>query len=260
MQPEILTAIITIAVLIGVVGIRSATKGRVEITLNDAVIAAISAALVLLVTGKLSKVVVGQEGVTIETAKAAILASADRPIDQQVKPLPVAPLEQATKEGLQKLAVIIREKVQGLDFILSAGGYDPIILRSYLDELVRYDFFRFVVILNPDGTLFGMLDARSLLASLETPDSGLTFQSFVAVLNRGSEADKQFLQSMSGFTPAKAAVTKDADKRQVLDQMEQSGRSWLPVVAQGRLVGIVEQSRLTASMIIDVTDQLRSQK
>jgi hypothetical protein len=38
------------------VALRSATGGKVQITLNDAVIAAIAAALALLVTGKLSKV------------------------------------------------------------------------------------------------------------------------------------------------------------------------------------------------------------
>jgi hypothetical protein len=75
-----MTAIITITVLAGVVALRSATAGKVEITLNDAIIAAIAAVLALLVSGKLSKVVVGSEGVTIETARDAILSSAAKPI------------------------------------------------------------------------------------------------------------------------------------------------------------------------------------
>jgi hypothetical protein len=90
---ELITAIITLAVLGGVVALRSATGGRVEVTLNDAIIAAIAAALALLVSGKLSKVVVGSEGVTIETAREAILSSTAQPIAEQVKPLPVAPIE-----------------------------------------------------------------------------------------------------------------------------------------------------------------------
>jgi hypothetical protein len=81
---ELITAIITVAVLVGVVALRSATGGEVEITLNDAIIAAIAAALALLVSGKLSKVVVGGEGVTIERARDAILSSAAQPISQQV--------------------------------------------------------------------------------------------------------------------------------------------------------------------------------
>jgi CBS-domain-containing membrane protein len=54
-------------------------------------------------------------------------------------------------------------------------------------------------------------------------------------------------------------VTKKSDKRDVLDRMEKSGRDWLPVVnAQGQLDGIVDRSRLTASMILDVTNQLKA--
>lgn len=95
MKFELVIAVITIAVLAGVVTLRSVTARKVEVTLNDALIAAIAAALALLVSGKLSKVVVGTEGVTIETTKEAILSAAAKPIAQQVKPLPVLPLEQA---------------------------------------------------------------------------------------------------------------------------------------------------------------------
>jgi CBS-domain-containing membrane protein len=59
--------------------------------------------------------------------------------------------------------------------------------------------------------------------------------------------------------PTEDAVTKQSDKRDVLTRMEKSGRDWLPVVsANGQLDGIVERSRLTASMILDVTNQLQA--
>ena len=52
-------------------------------------------------------------------------------------------------------------------------------------------------------------------------------------------------------------MTDGADKRQVLARMEETGRDWLPVIgANGGLEGIVERSRLTASLILDVTDRL----
>jgi hypothetical protein len=42
--------------------------------------------------------------------------------------------------------------------------------------------------------------------------------------------------------------------------METSNRDWLPVVgANGQLAGIVERSRLVASLILDVTNQLTNQ-
>jgi CBS-domain-containing membrane protein len=78
-------------------------------------------------------------------------------------------------------------------------------------------------------------------------------------LNRASDADKLKLAQLPSFVPSSDAVTKKSDKRDVLDRMEKSGRDWLPVVnAQGQLDGIVDRSRLTASMILDVTNQLKA--
>jgi signal-transduction protein with cAMP-binding, CBS, and nucleotidyltransferase domain len=104
-----------------------------------------------------------------------------------------------------------------------------------------------------------MVDARSLLAALEDPGSGETFQDFATLLNHGSDADRHKLAQLPDFVPAEDAVTKQSDKRDVLTRMEKSGRDWLPVVsANGQLDGIVERSRLTASMILDVTNQLQA--
>jgi CBS domain len=260
MRIELVTAAIAVGVLVAVVALRSATSRRWEITLNDALIAAIAVALVLLVSGNISKFNLTTSGVTFEMAKTAILASADRPIEQQVAPLPVLPLEEASKGGVTEIPEMVRRKVQGLDFVLGFGGYDANAMKTYLETLTRYDFFRLVVIQSRDRKLVGVLDARSLLAFLQDPSSGETFQDFAALLNHASDADRNKLEKFPGFVPAKDAVTANTDKRDVLDRMEKSGRSWLPVVdPEGRLAGIVEQSRLTASMIIDVTDRLRAE-
>jgi hypothetical protein len=257
---ELITAIITVVVLGGVVALRSATGGRIQVTLNDAIIAAIAAALALLVSGKLSKLGIGPEGVTIETAKEAILSSTALPIAQQVKPLPVASVEQALKGGVGEIPDMVRRRVQGLDFVLGLGGYEWNILKAYLETLTRYDFFRFVIVLAPDQKLFGIIDARSLLATLEDSTSGMTFQEFASLLNRANDADRHRLAQLPGFVPASDAVTKQLEKREVLDRMEKSGRDWLPVVtAQGQLEGVVDRSRLTASIILDVTNQLRAE-
>ena len=259
MKFELIIAVITIAVLAGVVTLRSVTASKVEITLNDALIAAIAAALALLVSGKLSKVVVGTEGVTIETTREAILSAAAKPIAQQVKPLPVLPLEQALKGGTAEIPDMIRRRVQGLDFMLGAGSYDQAVLKAYLETLTRYDFFRYLILLTSGNRLFGIIDARNLLAMLEDPGSGETFQDFITVLNRANDADQRKLAQLPGFVPATDAVTDQSDKRDVLEHMEKSGRDWLPVVdAPGRLKGIVSRSQLTASMILDVTSQLQA--
>lgn len=104
-----------------------------------------------------------------------------------------------------------------------------------------------------------MIDGRSLLATLEDQTSGITFQEFTSLLNRANDVDRQKLAQLPGFVSSSNAVTKQLDKREVLERMQNAGRDWLPVVtAQGQLDGVVDRSRLTASIILDVTNQLRA--
>jgi hypothetical protein len=264
MRAEWLTAVIAIAALVLAVTLRSASNGKIEITLNDAIIAAIAAGLALLVSGKIAKLGIGNEGLTIETAKEAILSSAKRPIAQQITQLPVlqlpvVPVEEVMKGGVAEIPNILRRKAQGLDFALGLGIYDPGVLKIYLETLTRYDFFRYVILMRRDGALFGMLNARTLQAALSDGGSGETYADFESQLNRATAADLERIAQLPGFVPAGDAVGKQADKREVLARMQKSGRDWLPVVGEnGRFDGIVDQSRLIASMILDVTDQLRT--
>jgi CBS domain-containing protein len=246
---------IAIAVLAIVVALRSATAGKVEITLNDAIIAVIGAALALLVSGKISKFVVGSGGVTIETA---FVNAAGQSIAKQVTPLPVAPVEQALKGGLDEISEMVRRKVEGLDLMLGAGGYVSDVIKDYLLKLTQYHFFRYVILLKPDNRLFGIIDARALLAVLTNPGSGVRPEDFASLVNNGRDADRDALAKLPTFVPADDAVRDKDDKRAVLERMENSHRDWLPVVGEkGQLAGIVERSRLIASMILDITTQLK---
>ncbi len=259
MSAELMTAVVTAAVLVGVVAVRSLTGGRIEIRLNDAIIAAIAAGLTLLVSGRISKLAVGSEGVTVETTKQAILSASARPIDQQVAALPVAPVEAAFKGGVGEIPSMLRQRVEALELMLGVGGYEPHAMQQYLETLTRYPFFRFVVLLNQSSEFFGMIDARKLIALMEDPSSGQTFASFTTLVSRGSADEQGQLVKFPGFVPASAAVARNSDKRDVLQKMEQLGADWLPVLKpDGKFDGIVDRSRLTASLILDVMDQLRA--
>ena len=87
------------------------------------------------------------------------------------------------------------------------------------------------------------------------------FNGLVSLLNNPipGQTALDVLRQLPGFVPAQEAVTQQSDKRDALNRMEKSGRDWLPVVSpQGNLAGIVDRSRLTASMILDVTNQLQA--
>ena len=140
---------------------------------------------------------------------------------------------------------------------MTQQDYQAVDLQQYLETLSKYPFFRFVVFLKSNQTLFGMIDARKLAALLQDPQSGLDFARFAALINRGD--DQARLAELPGFVPAGADVTRQSDKRKVLEKMEERGAEWLPVqTPEGRFEGIVDRSRLTASLILDVTNQLEA--
>ena len=253
MSVEITTAIIAALALIAAVAIRGLSHGRVEIKLNDAIIAAIAAGLTLLISGRISKFVVGSEGLTVETAREAILSASASPIGDQVTPLPVEGVEEAMKGSVSAIPQLIERQVQALDLMLG-GQYVPDAMKQYLQTLTKYPFFRFVVLVKPDHAMYGIYDASKLTARLDAQDAG--FLDFVNWVARGNEAE---LAQLPGFLPPDAAVTRQSDKRDVLEKMEQMNAEWLPVLSeQGKLDGIVSRSRLTASMIIEVADKLKA--
>ena len=86
-----------------------------------------------------------------------------------------------------------------------------------------------------------------------------SYQGFAKLLNNGSDYAQDALSRLPGFIGAKMAVTSATTKREALENMETSGIGVLPVITDaGRFAGIVEQSRLVASLIIDVSKTLES--
>jgi hypothetical protein len=56
-------------------------------------------------------------------------------------------------------------------------------------------------------------------------------------------------------------VNRQSDKRAVLERMEKYALDWFPVVNESEKVeGIVDRSRLIASMILEITNQLEGIK
>jgi hypothetical protein len=257
---DIVIGLVAIGVLVAVVVLRTLSGGKIEIKLNDAVIAAIAAGLALLLSGRITKLVVGTEGLTVETTRAAILSASEKHIDQQVSPLPVVPVEDALKGGVGEIPVMVARQVQGLDFMLGLGGYQPEVIQQYLATLTKYSFFRFIFLLDQGHRLLAVIDANELFSVLNNPTSGQGFDRFAALINRGGTDDLAQLAKLPGFFPASVAVHRDTDKLEALEKMEQLGSDWLPVIKpDGQLAGIVERSRLTSSMILDVANKLRAE-
>lgn len=257
----IVAGAIGFVVLAGLVLLRGLTGGRVEVKLADAAIAVIPVVLVLFATGQIQKLAIGAEGITIETARDAILGASATSITAQVSPLPVAPVEIAAKGGMGEIPHLIAQGVQGLNFRLGAGYYAGPAIEEYLRQLTPYPAFRFVILTKADGTLFGVMDARKLQQVVTQRTLGISWDQFAEIINRGDTGAFDRLAKLTGFIGRDQALTKSADKHDALERMEKLAADWLPVVDErGNFAGVVDRSRLTASLILDVTARLKETK
>ncbi len=248
-----LVSIIAFVLILALLVFLRATSRRFEIKATDIVVAVLPVLIFLLVTGKIQKFEVGE--LKIETAFVNASASAIASQVSAVSELPAEPVETAAKGGLREIPRLIAEKSEGLRFRLGHGGYWGPAIEEYLVKLTRYPFLRYVIIDNSDGTFFGIADAREITALLTSRGAPHDSGDFARWLNA---SDIRALRQISGLLRVEDALTEVADKREALQQMERLDADILPVVdAERRFVGVVDRSRLTASLIIDVAQQLK---
>jgi len=254
MDTTVVISLGSFVLIVAVLVILRARNSRFEVKPADIVVAILPIVVFLLVTGKLQKFEIGEGGVKIETAFVKASTSA---IGSQVTPLtglPSEPIRLDPKGGVEEIPGLIERKTEGLLFRLGYGGYWGPAIEEYLSVLARQPFLKYLIIENPDGTFFAMADARELIWMLQAEHSHFTAGDFAKWLN---EADKKELARLPGFITSNHAVTKEKDKGQTLRKMEDLNVDTLPVVDNRRhFAGIVNRSRLTASLLIDVAKNL----
>ncbi len=161
---------------------------------------------------------------------------------------------------------------QGVDALSYQLGsyYDGPMIWRYIDSLKALPQFRHVLILSPGGDqLLGMLDAATLAAVLDPPDTaGLSESLGYDLWNLPDQAevpgwtefaewlrneDLERLRALPSFRRAGEAVHLNDSSLEVLAAMEQRRADLLPVVDDDeRFVGVVERSRLTASILLEM--------
>jgi hypothetical protein len=243
-----------VAILAALVWLR-ARNSKFEIRPTDLAVAVLPVVIVLLVTGKIQKFEVGE--LKIETAFVKASGSVIAPQVTQLTGLPAEPLQIDPKRGIEEIPKLIEKHTEALLFRLGRGGYyyGPAI-QEYLDKLIKYPFLRYIILENADGTFLGMADAREL-AVLFTATVRLpyTANDFANWLNRG---DAAALKRLPGFEGSDMAISESIDKKQALQKMETLNVDTLPVInKEKRFVGVVNRSRLIASLIIEVADELK---
>ncbi len=256
----ILLLLLGVALLAGSILLRVASSGKYEIKTIDLVFILIPLLFVGLATGKLQAL--DFFGVKADFSELWATA-ADTQIEGQISNFPVSSVEDAVeaidmiaKGGIGEIARLIEARTEALSFRLGMGGYYGPAIKSYFDRLFSSSYLRFIVINNPDDTLFGMYAAADLIGPLRAiGDHG--YEDFAEKMNSGDDNATDWLAQLPGFVPASAAVTVNVSKRDALLEMETLDRASLPVVdASSRFIGTVEREKLTASLILAVTEKI----
>jgi len=257
----ILFLLIAGAVLVaGSLLLRVFSAGKYEIKTIDLVFLVIPLLVVALATGKLK----GIDMFGVKADLSELLADAAQgKIKEQVAPAKqltvqdaVQVVQMAGKGGINELRVLIERRIEALELRLGHGGYYGEALKTYLESLSGSSYLRVVVVNRPDGKLFGMFNAANLIGYLRVADQA-GYQQFERLLNSSDAASWDELSKMPGFVGAQSAVSSSTSRREALERMEQLRTDSLPVVnAEGFFMGTVERSKLTASLILAVTQRL----
>ncbi len=247
-----LLIVIFVAVIILVVMLRSVTGGRWDIHNTDIMIALIPIAFWLILSGKVKVLEFG--GFKIE---AAFAEAAEAAITEQVEEIPIDGIVQGPKGGVGEIPWMIEKKVEALVFNIGHGGYYGPAIREYLMELTAFPFFKYLIINNEDGTFFAMADARTLTALLRSDQRSLQYN-LGDVADWLNDSNRGDLERLPGFLSAEFASHKGDEKKDVLQRMEELGVEKLPVVDdEGRFVGMVDRSRLSTSLIVEVAAKVK---
>ena len=236
---------------------RARTGGKYDIRPIDIVLVLIPVVLWLFGTGKITKFNIA--GVEIETAKAFLVAT-EKPIifssfkiSKTLADDMKENIGRARKEGVDKIPELIKKKTEALEFQIGYGGYWGPAIEKYFEILSAAGFLKYVLIYDKEGILFGVYDSQALLLHLQNRgEEG--YRLFAENLNNTDRESNKALQRLPEFVSISDAVTPKSNKRTALEAMEDLNSDILPVVdKEFRFIGMVDRSKITTSLIIDVT-------
>ncbi|MDH5683337.1 MAG: CBS domain-containing protein [candidate division WOR-3 bacterium] len=248
----IISLLIFVLIIALIIFIRVKFGAKFEIKTSDILIALIPIALWLLLTKKIQKFEIA--GFKMELAFVEAL---EAKINKQITPvkLPVEYLRIGLKQRPGEIPQLVRDKIEALSFQLGDGDYHGPAIEEYLRRLSEHPFFKFIIINNENRRFTGIVEVRKLLSAFLTREGDFKLDNFAQWIN---ENDTLALYQLPGFVSAKDGIRKDTDKQTALEKMDSLNIETLPVVDEhGKFAGVVDRSRLTASLIIDVANKLK---
>ncbi len=249
----ILSLLIFTTIIVALSVLRLKIGAKFEIKNSDILIALIPVALWLILTGKVQVFEFG--GFKIESA---FIDASQNVITKQIDnvKLPVDEITHGRKGTVAEIPGLIKKEIEALTFELGDGEYDGHAIAEYLSKLSDHSFFKYVIF-SKNGGFVGIANARKLNFLFITKGEayGSDFAQWV------NESKVDMLSRLPGFVSIKDAIKNDDDKQKALEKMEALNIDTLPVINEmNEFKGLVDRSRLTASLIIDVSRKLLNKK
>ena len=236
-----------VGVLIVLTLVRKRLGSAFEVKNTDIVLGLLPVVLYLFTAGKITKFEYGD--LKIETA---FLEAAQASVTEQiaaVSDLPVRTINASPKGGPDMIPSIARSGSEALTFTIGYTGYAGQVIEEYIKALqntpVRYAIFQ-----NTNFDFVGMMHLHDISSG-----AGFGAYALAAALNSG---DTEPIFRQPHFIRAADAITKNATKQDALKRMEDRNLEFLPVLGDGKFIGIVERSRLTSSLLIEVASRLET--
>jgi len=235
--------------LAAVVILRGKTHGRWGVKLADIAIALTPVLVWLVLTGQLTKLTFGGEGLLSIELQKALTTDITNTFHFS---LPIESLSEAEKPNPSRLDQFIEARTPAMFFVLGKR-YNADYAKEDLTKLRADPFFRYVIIQQNGGAFFGMMDANHLTQYLSATNGWNDFINAVALPNTAYFANPRL-----GFVGAAKAVTETTEKAEVLQKMEREHMDWLPVTDPGaKWIGRVEQSAILVRLVLSLDASTR---
>jgi hypothetical protein len=153
------------------------------------------------------------------------------------------------KGDVSQINGYVRQKISGLSFELSNQNYyTSTAIKRYLDELCQYDFFRWIIFRNRDGTFAGLVPA----AELKLVGAGRQYSRLISMIEKGAVSD------LPGFVGPQLALSTTDTKGQAIERFAKTDRSDLPVLDESqRFVGVLNRGQLQSRVLSSILNATR---
>ncbi|MBK9929575.1 MAG: CBS domain-containing protein [Saprospiraceae bacterium] len=244
----IVSAIICfIVLLILIIYLKSKFGNKFEIKNPDIILALLPIVIWLLLSGEISSLQVGD--LKFETA---FKKAKNESISNQIDKLPITVVRAESKASIFQIETILQSRPQALKFIVGNRNYYQEAISEYLMKLSR-STIKYVVFDNRDNRFLGLIPLVEL-NELISDQNQLTIDSLTSWLTTGNENK---ILSIKGILPSSISISENTTKQEALERMEKANSDLLPVIDKdSKLRGVVERSRLVASLLLDVSKSI----